>query len=164
MMLNIQHLLLLGMLSASLHWVLARAEITRFAWSRAPRWLDKLLRCPACSGWWLGVLFGVLGVCPVQIAESRAGEFACAGLLAIWLTPVFETCLLWGLEHSAVPEAESTQVPANGGRPDCWSCGLALLGNVAVPGGTCVDCGAVQGSVCVSPVCGNAAFLHTHKP
>ncbi len=117
MTLNIQHLLLLGVLSASLHWILARAEITRFAWSRAPRWLDKLLRCPACSGWWLGLGLGLLGVHPVQQAGWVGGwfvEFACPGLLAVWLTPVFEACLLWGLAHSAVQEAESMQgaVPA----------------------------------------------------
>ncbi len=165
MTLNIQHLLLLGVLSASLHWVLARAEVTRFAWSRAPRWLDKLLRCPACSGWWLGLWLWWLGVRPVQ-GTPHWGELACTGLLAIWLTPVFEACMLWGLEHSLVPDGSAAgyvpghdDVAEQSAVPACWSCG-----GPAVPEGTCMACNTKQGALCTSTSCGNAGFVHMHAP
>jgi len=142
--LDIQQLLLLGLFCAALHWLLARAEITRFAWSRAPRWLDKLLRCPACSGWWLGTALGwTRWVTPVSVCSdswlARAGESASTGLLAIVLTPVLEALLLWGLERSAVREAE----PEQGAVPACPLCAVANAPGARGPQGTCPECGAL---------------------
>ena len=35
--------------------------ITQFLWSRYPAWLDGFMRCPACVGFWWGVLVGLMG-------------------------------------------------------------------------------------------------------
>lgn len=104
MILNYQHLLLLGIVTSSLHWLLARSKITQPLWSRATGYLDALLRCPACSGFWLGLITG-LWLHPIE-GLSRAGGVLAAGLLALFLTPVFEAVLLWGLERSAVNASE----------------------------------------------------------
>jgi len=105
MRLDVGHLALLGLLSTSLHWLFARAEITRPLWSRATGWFAKLLACPACSGWWIGLGLGIGGVQPVAGPWwPLAAIFS--GLLAIVLTPVLEAVMLWGLERSAIGEEE----------------------------------------------------------
>ncbi len=94
-------LFLLGLLSAAIHWLVARSEIARPLWSRAHGWLDKLLRCPACSGFWLcgGITWG--GVHPLVDAPLWK-EIVVGALCGIFLTPIFEGVLVWGLRESAI--------------------------------------------------------------
>lgn len=103
MTVDLPQLLVLGLLCASTHWIIARSEIARPLWSRARGWFGELLRCPACSGWWLGLGCVVAGLRPV-------GHGVVAGLmtgaLAAILTPVFESVLLWGLANSAIEDEE----------------------------------------------------------
>jgi hypothetical protein len=121
-MLRIQldSLLVLGMLSAAVHWFVARSLVMKWFWSRARGWLEKLLVCPACSGWWISLGFGALGVRPV-VATWVWLSVALAGVLGIILTPVFEGLLLWGLAVSAIekpaPDAEAPAptAPLQGG-------------------------------------------------
>ena len=55
-------LLLYALLSASVWYLLARAMITKWLWSRYPPWLDSFTGCAACSGFWIaGTLALVLG-------------------------------------------------------------------------------------------------------
>lgn len=114
--LNVTWLLLLGLLTSTTHWLLARAEISRPFWSRLYGGFDKLARCAGCSGFWLGLGAGALGLQPVtfvlaaptaadKLAATLLGAFL-SGVLAVWLTPVFESALLWGLERSALPPFE----------------------------------------------------------
>ena len=105
MTLNLSHFLLLGVLCTSLHWLLARSEIFKFAWSRAPGWLDKLLRCPSCSGFWLGLGLGAAGIRPVEGVSVRV-VIMTTGLIAVVLTPVVEAILLAALERSAIDATE----------------------------------------------------------
>jgi hypothetical protein len=111
MQFNTDQLVLLGILTASLHWLIARASITKPFWDF--RWwptrfpvvtviglaLSMLLACASCSGFWIGLGFGIAGVRP--IGEGVLGVLAsgCAGIL---LTPVFEGVLLWGLERTHI--------------------------------------------------------------
>lgn len=97
---------LLAILSAALHWLIARATITKPLWSRARGVLDKLLRCPACSGFWIGLWLGVVGFRPVTSSVPVADVMA-AGFLAMWLTPVAEAVMLWGLDQSSIENAEN---------------------------------------------------------
>lgn len=109
-------ILLLAVLSAALHWLVARAEITRPLWSRARGWLAKLLACPACSGFWIGcglTIVGIQAAAPFALGRPGDATFAIAtilanGLLAMFLTPVFEAILLWGLAVSGI-EADDDQ-------------------------------------------------------
>jgi hypothetical protein len=109
-------LLVLGLLTASTHWLVARSEIARPLWSRARGWLAKLLACAGCSGWWLGLGYGALGLRPVS--HGWRGILV-AGILGTILTPIFEALLIWGLDETAIsvdgtvpepsPETSSTE-------------------------------------------------------
>jgi hypothetical protein len=103
MTVNLPHLLLLGILASSIHWLVARSKIAEPFWSHTKGFVDELLRCPACSGFWLGLFLGMIGVRPVDVAPQSLGVLL-AGVLAVFLTPVFEAVLLWGLEMSAVAD------------------------------------------------------------
>lgn len=95
--------ILLGLLTAAGHWLLARSEVMRWLWSRASGRLDALLRCPACSGFWLGLVGWACGLSPLEgLLAWWPLQAVGAGLLAIFLTPVFEGVLLWGLDRSAL--------------------------------------------------------------
>lgn len=111
--LNVQHLLFLGILTTAVHWLIARSSIMSWLWSRARGTAAKLLACPACSGWWLGLGASLLGFNPVIWTDTgwipALGSFLTTGLLAMFLTPVFEGLLIWGLETSHIP---TTVVPA----------------------------------------------------
>ena len=96
-------LLTLGMLSAAVHWLVARSTIMQWFWSRMRGSMAKLLACPACSGWWISIGLGWLGIHPV-VAPWVWLSAVLAGLLGIVLTPVFEALLLWGLAVSAIPQ------------------------------------------------------------
>lgn len=109
-------LVVLGLLTASTHWLVARSEIARPIWSRAHGWIGKLLSCAGCSGWWLGLGYGALGLRPVS--HGWRGVLI-AGVLGTILTPIFESCLIWGLRNSTIlddvvdsdPEMEKTTTP-----------------------------------------------------
>ena len=50
------------LLTCAAYYLGARAEITRFVWSRYPRRVDAFMACAACSGLWYGLAAGYLGV------------------------------------------------------------------------------------------------------
>jgi hypothetical protein len=105
-MLNVAHLALLGFLASALHWLFARSHVMEWFWSRATGRLAQLLACPACSGWWLGLGLGVAGIEPVT-TKLTVLNVAITGLLGLWLTPVFEAVLLWGLNASHIEQGEA---------------------------------------------------------
>lgn len=105
-MIAFDQLFLLGVLSATIHWLIARAEISRPLWSRAPAFLDKLLRCPSCSGFWIsgGLVFA--GIRPLSpfVPIPLWLHALVGGLLGIVLTPVVQALHLWALERTTVAE------------------------------------------------------------
>ena len=102
-------LIVLGLLTASTHWLVARSEIAKPFWSRAEGQMAKLLACAGCSGWWLGLAYGILGIRPVS--SGVFGVFA-SGVLGTILTPIFEAVLLWGLRETAIePDHPSETAP-----------------------------------------------------
>ncbi|HEV3059626.1 MAG TPA: hypothetical protein VGY48_15355 [Vicinamibacterales bacterium] len=112
MILDVSQLVLFGLLCASLHWLIARSEIARPFWSRVNGMLGKLLACPSCSGFWLGGFLSGIGVVePVRIdlvtpTADLITHIIVGALLGVFVTPVVEGILLWGLERSAIREAE----------------------------------------------------------
>jgi hypothetical protein len=48
--------LLLSILPTAAWYLTSSATITKWLWSRYPAWLDELLHCAACSGFWWGNL------------------------------------------------------------------------------------------------------------
>ncbi len=118
MILDLHQLLILGIFCASIHWIFARSKIMKPLWSRARGVLASWLACPACFGMWVGIALGFAGLRPVAwycVEEmtfwSSAIEIAQVGLLATFLTPVFEGILVWGLETSAIQEAPTSRDP-----------------------------------------------------
>lgn len=99
--LNIEHLVILGLLCASVHWLIARSLIFEWLWSRVTGWGQRLLSCPACCGFWIALALGVAGVRPVTGLRWWV-EVTAAGLLGVYLTPVVEGTLLWGLARSSM--------------------------------------------------------------
>jgi len=98
--------LTLGILTSSIHWIVARSEIMRPFWGlnwlpdgRVRGFLDGLLSCPACSGFWLGLGLGAAGLQPITV-DFLPIDVLCSGLIAVWCTPVFEGVLLRGLNRS----------------------------------------------------------------
>lgn len=111
---DLTHLFVLGLLTSSAHWLFARSKIAKPLWSRTRGFIDELLRCPACSGVWLAAGAYVAGVRPV----GKGGPaFICTMLLGLILTPVFEGVLLWGLERSALEDADEVP-PAQPAPPE----------------------------------------------
>lgn len=120
MNLDFTQLVLLGILCASVHWLIARSEITRPLWSNATGWFGALLACAGCSGWWLGLLAGVLNIAvPVAFYSdgSISGAFGhvaqafTTAVFGVFVTPIFEAALLWGLRESTLIVEDSAPIP-----------------------------------------------------
>lgn len=103
MHLEVNALATLGLLAASIHWIIARAKITRGFWGASwlPTWLRNLLACPACSGFWIGLGLGIAGVRPVPYT-AIVPAVVCSGLLGVIAVPVVEGVLLWGLSTTKI--------------------------------------------------------------
>lgn len=102
---SVSQLVELGIILSATHWLLARSRIFEPFWSRATGWVARLLACPACSGFWLG-----LACPPVNGDGWDLRPRLVQGLLGIWLTPIFEAALLWGLALSAIEEEDQPPV------------------------------------------------------
>jgi len=103
MTIDLPQLVLLGIVCAATHWLVARSEIARPLWSRAPGVLGRLLACAGCSGFWLGGVAWTLGI-RVTPLDARYGGLALAMVLGTFVTPIFEGMLMWGLYASAVQD------------------------------------------------------------
>lgn len=105
----IEQLIVFGIVCAAAHWVIARASITEWFWSRATGKLAALLACPACSGWWIAIGCYTFGFRPLEGLhwDWTFVHWTCTGLLGVFLTPVFEAALLGSLKITAIPETET---------------------------------------------------------
>jgi hypothetical protein len=112
-MIDLRQLFALGLLTTSIHWLVARSSAGEVIWSRARGWFGRLLRCAGCSGWWLGLLLGLAGLRPL-VLHYWWTSIVFSGLFGVILTPVFEGALLWGLRESAIEEEDpALHVPDN---------------------------------------------------
>jgi hypothetical protein len=99
---HFDQLFLLGVFSASIHWLIARSLIAKPLWSRARGVLAELLACPSCSGFWIGLGLAAIGLHVFDESEPLGFQIAAGGLLGIALTPVMQAVILWGLERTAI--------------------------------------------------------------
>lgn len=86
-------------------YLLAHAEILRFLQVRYPSWLDRLLGCAACAGFWLGCIAALvagvgfnqsyLGMEPAP--TYFAGVWLC-GLISLVTTPFLGWVLIGSLK------------------------------------------------------------------
>jgi hypothetical protein len=93
----------LAVLAAALHWLAARAEVTKWFWDAAwlPARVRHLLECPSCSGFWLGLGLGAVGARPLVTGWWWI-DVPAAGVAAMYGVPVAEAVMLWGLSGSKI--------------------------------------------------------------
>lgn len=77
-----------ALLTVALYYLAARAAITEPLWSRYPAWLDRVARCPACAGFWIGAAVAAAG------EAWGAWPWRLAPVLA--LSTIVTTPILWG--------------------------------------------------------------------
>ncbi len=105
-----------GIVCTALYYILARAEITSPIWSRYRGWLDRLARCPACSGFWIGWLVGgalpaIFGI-PWRVGALRAVVYGLAcGLVGMFTTAIGMALLKAALLYGAVPPDDDDAAP-----------------------------------------------------
>ena len=113
MKLNVADAVVLGLLGAAIHWLIARSLIFSPLWKNIASvsiYLDKLLACAACSGFWIGIGAGLARLRPISTGVWWFDVVA-TGLLGIYLVPVFEGVMIWGLSQSAIPQEYPGVVP-----------------------------------------------------
>jgi hypothetical protein len=54
-------LILYPILCATFFYLLSRAVVTSWLWTRYPRWLAAFLDCASCSGTWIGLILAIVG-------------------------------------------------------------------------------------------------------
>lgn len=93
----------LAILAATIHWLIARAEISKPIWDAIwlPERINQLLRCPACSGFWIGLALGTAGLRPLVTGHWWL-DMPVAALAGAFGTPVLQAVLLWGLERTKI--------------------------------------------------------------
>lgn len=96
--------------TTALYYLGSRAKLTRFLWSKYPRWLDNFMLCAACSGAWyaLGLaligawrkwdFLGLPGNDPVTVIAVVLGGI-------VW-TPIVAALHLWALDRVSVAEPD----------------------------------------------------------
>lgn len=104
------------LLVAALYYLLARAEITRFLWSKYPPRLDRLAMCPACLGFWLGCACGAARVVAgVPLPTSPYLYVAHAGLVSLVSTPILFGLMRLGFDGGTqAPEVPTESNDAKG--------------------------------------------------
>lgn len=100
MTVNWNDFVLLAILSAAIHWLIARSKIAQPIWSRTRGWFASLLACPACSGFWIGCALTATGIKAVVL--PTIASIIANGLLALFLTPIAEAVFMWGLQVSSM--------------------------------------------------------------
>ena len=85
-------------------YLLAHAEVLRFLQVRYPSWLDRLISCAACSGFWLGCAVALVGGVGFNqsyldtgpVPTYLASVWLC-GLISIVTTPLLGWILIGSL-------------------------------------------------------------------
>ena len=106
-------LTLYALLCTATYYLLARAMITHWLWSRYPAWLDYYFTCAACSGFLYGLIAGAIGG---QLGLSFLGlpgpawytPIVTALCSMIW-TPVLADLHINALLRLGVPDARLSE-------------------------------------------------------
>lgn len=110
-------LVLFVLVTTALYYLFGRAQITQWLWSRYPPFLDSLARCPACSGWWLGLLVGVVAAAADQRFLGLPWDRV--PLVGVWSSvPAIGLCsMVWTavgfayMQHALTSTAIEDEVP-----------------------------------------------------
>lgn len=87
-----QTLILYTILMGAATYLLTRAKVTEWLWSRYPDWLNNWLDCTACSGFWYGLGCAGLGAAtnrPFLGLDPQAWPtFFVVGLFGMMVNPI----------------------------------------------------------------------------
>jgi sterol desaturase/sphingolipid hydroxylase (fatty acid hydroxylase superfamily) len=103
-------LLLYPLLTTAMYYLLARAEITRFLWSRYSPRVDRFMACAACTGFWYGLAVAIWGRYAELTFMALSGDAyytpLVIGLCSMIWTPVVAWLHLAALDRLGMPEHE----------------------------------------------------------
>jgi hypothetical protein len=105
-------LALYALLTTAAYYLLAKAMITRWLWSKYPAWLDYYTSCAACSGFLYGVVVALVLGWPLKLTflglDGRAW-FApvLVGLGSMVWTPIIANMQIHSLINLGVPDPSS---------------------------------------------------------
>lgn len=93
------------------HYLLARAQITSWLWTRYPKWFDEWASCPACCGTWTGFLAAMwLNANGYNFWLLRSNEFTSWVIMAavcMFTTPLLAWPHLTAMMHTSGNSDES---------------------------------------------------------
>ncbi len=92
-------LVLYSLVSTAFYYLMARAKITQWLWSRYPTWLDYWVTCAACFGFWAGIACGALGSrFHLTFLELEPGFYGivASGLSCMVTTPILAYAMVTG--------------------------------------------------------------------
>jgi len=92
------------------YYLFARAEVTKFIWERYPSPIDRLAKCPACSGFWLGMIAGILVLAPYT-SPNLCLRGLWGGIYGIFLLPISAAVHKMARDIAQIPNDDET---ANG--------------------------------------------------
>lgn len=95
-----------ALVTCALWYMVAHAEILRFMQSKYPPWLDRLVSCAACAGFWLGCFVALAAGYGANVRYLGRGlppaffdGVILCGLISIWTTPILGAILLKALSY-----------------------------------------------------------------
>lgn len=113
-------LVLFPLVTTALYYLFARAQITQRLWTRYPAWLDSMAKCPACSGFWLGLV--VASVAALAELNFAGLSWDRVPLVGVWASvPVVGLCsMVWtALGFAYMQEAlVATSLDGDGDTPE----------------------------------------------
>lgn len=107
-------IVLYPLLTASLYYLLVRAEITRPLWRHYPARVDRFMACAACSGFWYGLAVAAVLGRHLHLpfgqldAMSPLTPIVVAFCSVIW-TPVIAWLHLVTLDQLTMPPLEASE-------------------------------------------------------
>lgn len=110
----ISDLLTLGVAGAAAHFLLYRALVTRWLWSRYPHRLDAFVACSACTGFWVGLGIGFYwrwsGTDALGLHADLPALPVAAGAATMVVSPAVAWVQIAALERLGVPETETAPI------------------------------------------------------
>lgn len=105
-------LILYPLLTTCIYYLVSRAQVTRFLWSRYPEWFDHWAICAACSGTWYGALTAC--VFKMDFVGLRGGHWTTpivVGLCSTVWTPLVADLHIAALARLAPPVFAEEETP-----------------------------------------------------
>lgn len=105
------------LLTTALYYLLARAKISKFLWSRYPPTLDRFMACASCTGFWYGLAVATAGwfysIPFLAMPPREPHTVLVVGMCSIVWTPVVAWLHLEALERLGDPTSDEPEEQVN---------------------------------------------------